>query len=160
MSEDSPKTSESIGTGVSSSFFEERGMAKAVVDTIQQIRDLYLADQTPWVIGYSGGKDSTATLQLIWMALESLDVDQLTKEVHVITNDTLVENPVVVNWVDRSHQRMSEVAAAQGLPVKARSLSPVRPQPGPLSKPGPGPKALPKYESHSHFSKKESKGRN
>ena len=30
-----------------------------------EIREIYLADKRPWVIGYSGGKDSTATLQLI-----------------------------------------------------------------------------------------------
>ena len=100
-------------------------MADAVAATIKEIRDLYLEDQTPWVIGYSGGKDSTATLQLIWMALESLDLEQRTKDVHVITNDTLVENPVVVNWVHQSHRRMAEVAAAKELPIKPRSVSPV-----------------------------------
>ena len=124
VSEEPPKTSESIGTGVGTSFFEESGMAKAVDDTIRQIQELYLADQTPWVIGYSGGKDSTATVQLIWMALKSLETSQLTKDVHVITNDTLVENPVVVNWVHSSHDRMSEAAVLEGLPVKPRSLIP------------------------------------
>ena len=36
----------------------------------ETIRNLYLADDIPWVIGYSGGKDSTATLQLVWLALQ------------------------------------------------------------------------------------------
>ena len=34
-----------------------------------EIRDVYLSDTRPWVIGYSGGKDSTVALQLIWYAL-------------------------------------------------------------------------------------------
>ena len=58
------------------------------------IRNLYLADDIPWVIGYSGGKDSTATLQLVWYALRELPADKLTKVVHVINTDTLVESPV------------------------------------------------------------------
>ena len=59
------------------------------------IRNLYLADDIPWVIGYSGGKDSTATLQLVWYALRELPADKLTKVVHVINPDTLVESPVI-----------------------------------------------------------------
>ena len=50
-------------------------------DTIEglkeTIRNLYLADDIPWVIGYSGGKDSTATLQLVWLAIEELSAKQL-----------------------------------------------------------------------------------
>ena len=41
------------------------------------VRNLYLADDIPWVIGYSGGKDSTATLQLVWLAIEELPAEQL-----------------------------------------------------------------------------------
>ena len=36
---------------------------------METIRNLYLADEIPWVIGYSGGKDSTATLELVWLAI-------------------------------------------------------------------------------------------
>ena len=39
---------------------------------METIRNLYLCDDIPWVIGYSGGKDSTATLQLVWLALSKL----------------------------------------------------------------------------------------
>ena len=124
MSEKTGKVSEPIGTGVSTSYFDAEGMAKAVDETVRQIRELYLADQTPWVIGYSGGKDSTATLQLIWMALEGLDKEQRAKNVYVITNDTLVENPVVVNWVHQSHSRMAAVAEEKALPVVPRSVTP------------------------------------
>ena len=33
---------------------------------IRTIQNLYLSDDIPWMIGYSGGKDSTAALQLVW----------------------------------------------------------------------------------------------
>lgn len=69
--------------------------------TIKLIQEQYLADDMPWIIGYSGGKDSTATLQIIMYALDKLPKEKLTKKVHVVTNDTLVENPAIVNYVDK-----------------------------------------------------------
>ena len=42
---------------------------------METVRNLYLADDIPWVIGYSGGKDSTATLQLVWLAIKKLPAD-------------------------------------------------------------------------------------
>ena len=44
---------------------------------METVRNLYMADDIPWVIGYSGGKDSTATLQLVWLALRELPKDKL-----------------------------------------------------------------------------------
>ena len=74
------------------------------------IRNLYLADDIPWVIGYSGGKDSTATLQLVWFALRELPAEQLTKVVHIINTDTLVESPVIEKWVENSLKMMEEAS--------------------------------------------------
>jgi DNA sulfur modification protein DndC len=48
------------------SAFKPHGLPKTVANLTAEIRELYLADQGPWIIGYSGGKDSTATLQLIF----------------------------------------------------------------------------------------------
>jgi len=68
---------------------------------INEIQEQYLADSTPWVIAFSGGKDSTAVLQLIFIAISGLPIEQRTKEIHVLSNDTLVENPKVVDFLDR-----------------------------------------------------------
>ena len=76
----------------------------------ETIRNLYLADDIPWVIGYSGGKDSTATLQLIWLALRELPPEKLTKVVHVINTDTMVESPVIEKWVSKSLKMMDEAS--------------------------------------------------
>ena len=46
------------------------GLKEAIRESIDHIKMLYRVDEIPWVIGYSGGKDSTATLQLIWYALQ------------------------------------------------------------------------------------------
>lgn len=69
---------------------------------METVRNLYMADDIPWVIGYSGGKDSTATLQLVWLALRELPKDKLKKVVHIINTDTMVESPVIEKWVERS----------------------------------------------------------
>lgn len=91
---------------------------------METVRNLYLADSIPWVIGYSGGKDSTAALQLVWLALEDLPVEQLTKTVHIINTDTLVESPVVAKWAQQSLKKMEEAAQAHHLPFVPHRLTP------------------------------------
>lgn len=91
---------------------------------VAEIRDLYLSDSIPWIVGYSGGKDSTASLQLLWTAIASLAPDQRGKPVHVISTDTLVENPVIAAWVEASLLRIGISAKQQGLPITAHRLVP------------------------------------
>src|SRR5271170_3904240 len=106
------------------SAFAERGMAKSVHALGEEIRELYLCDAVPWVVGYSGGKDSSAILQLVWLAIRDLPCEKRTKPIHVITTDTLVEQPLVAAWVDTSQARMREAAATQGMPVTPHKLTP------------------------------------
>jgi len=73
---------------------------------METVRNLYLADDIPWVIGYSGGKDSTATVQLVWLSLQELPIEQRKKKVHIINTDTLVESPVIEKWVGNSLEIM------------------------------------------------------
>ncbi|GAB4407836.1 MAG: DNA phosphorothioation system sulfurtransferase DndC [Anaerolineae bacterium] len=79
------------------------------INTIKhEICEQYLADSMPWVVAFSGGKDSTAALQLVFSALAELPAEKRTKEVHVLSNDTLVENPKVVDFLDRQLARIEE----------------------------------------------------
>ncbi|WP_199177452.1 DNA phosphorothioation system sulfurtransferase DndC [Geothermobacter hydrogeniphilus] len=110
---------------MSKSAFKKTGFRKSVQSLIKQVQEIYLADDIPWVVGYSGGKDSTAALQLVWMALADLPKKKRHKIVHVITNDTLVENPIVALWVNRSLKQIETAAEAQSLPVKPHKLEPV-----------------------------------
>lgn len=91
---------------------------------METVRNLYLADDIPWVIGYSGGKDSTATVQLVWYALRELPKEKLHKTVHVINTDTLVESPVIAHWVQKSLKAMEEAAARENLPFITHRLTP------------------------------------
>lgn len=110
--------------GATASAFTEIGFKKAIATLLEEIAQLYASDQIPWVIGYSGGKDSTAVLQLVWMALSQLPHEQRQKPVYVISTDTLVENPIVALWVSKSLEKMSEEAQRQGLPLTAHRLTP------------------------------------
>jgi DNA sulfur modification protein DndC len=110
--------------GKRSSAFDEHGLKKTVDLLIEEIQELYLSDSTPWVVGYSGGKDSTATLQLVWLAVSYLEPSKRTKPIHVISTDTLVENPVVAAWVTRSLETMGQAASEKGLPITPHRLTP------------------------------------
>lgn len=106
------------------SAFTGLGIGPVVKAVCEEIRELYLWDEVPWVVGYSGGKDSTAVLQLVWLALREVPAERRTKPVHVISTDTLVEQPVVAAWVDASHAKMREAASAQQMPVTPQKLTP------------------------------------
>ncbi|WP_284450842.1 DNA phosphorothioation system sulfurtransferase DndC [Methylophaga thalassica] len=107
------------------SAFGAKGLKKTIEDAISQIKQLYLSDEIPWVVGYSGGKDSTAILQLIWYSLIELkEENKCHKDVHVISTDTLVENPFVAMWVEKSLERMKETTEKQSLPIHPHRLTP------------------------------------
>lgn len=106
------------------SAFNDLGFQGTIEALHEEIRELYTADDVPWIIGYSGGKDSTAVLQLIWSALEGLEPEKRKKIVHVISTDTLVENPVVAAWVGQSLEVMKDSAKKQGLPIRPHRLTP------------------------------------
>ena len=74
------------------------------------IRSIYCSDERPWVIGYSGGKDSTTALQLIWSAIAALPASERKKTIYVISSDTLVETPVVSRYIDVTLERIAEAA--------------------------------------------------
>ncbi len=106
------------------SAFNVLGFRKSIDELLAEITNIYRADEIPWVVGYSGGKDSTATLQLIWMALSQLTKEKLHKSVHVISTDTLVENPIVAAWVGRSLQQIRVKAEEDELPIYSHRLTP------------------------------------
>ncbi len=102
-----------------------KGLTKEIVEGLMDtVCNLYLADDIPWVIGYSGGKDSTATLQLVWLSLLRLPKEKRKKLVHVINTDTLVESPVIAQWVKRSLRIMDETAKKNDLPFVTHRLTP------------------------------------
>ncbi len=113
-----------MSTKSSPSAFAEKGLKQTVSDLIEEIQLLYKSDNIPWIVGYSGGKDSTAVLSLVWRAVTSLPENERHKKVHVISTDTLVENPIVANWVSHSLKTMSKAATEQSIPLEPHRLTP------------------------------------
>ena len=107
------------------SFFNEIGFKPTIEKLVDLTAKLYLEDDNPWVVGYSGGKDSSACLQLMWRVLEKIKSENKPiKPLHVITTDTLVENPVVATWVKTSLDLLRDKAKEKGLPIFPSLLTP------------------------------------
>ena len=107
------------------SFFDEVGFKPTITKLVDLIAKLYLEDENPWVVGYSGGKDSSACLQLMWRVLEKIKLENKTiKPLYVITTDTLVENPIVATWVKTSLDLLRDKAKANSLPIFPSLLTP------------------------------------
>jgi DNA sulfur modification protein DndC len=119
-----PTTATDAAKPVRASAFNELGFKDTIDQLCAEIRELYSADEVPWIIGYSGGKDSTATLQLVWTAIAGLPVEDRKKTIHVISTDTLVENPVVAAWVAKSMEVMTKAAAETEMPIRPQLLRP------------------------------------
>lgn len=113
-----------IKFGISQKSAFTDGMDAEVTRLKEEIKLLYKSDTIPWVVGYSGGKDSTASLQIIWTAILELPESERTKPIYAISTDTLVENPVVAMWVGVSLQEMKIQADAQKMPIIPQRLTP------------------------------------
>ena len=107
-------------------------MNKRIEYIIDEIKDQYMyADDTyrPWIIGFSGGKDSTVLLTLVWLALKRIKEDvlapfQLRRPVYVVCNDTLVENPIISSYVDDVLGLIKKQAREEDLPIFVRKTIP------------------------------------
>jgi len=114
-------------TVIQTSLFPQRTTTELVKDIqklTKEIQDLYCLDDIPWCVGYSGGKDSTAVLQIVWNAIAALPPEKRTKTIHVLTTDTLVENPIVSAWVRNSIKRIKAAAQEQKMPIEPHLLHP------------------------------------
>ena len=99
---------------------------------IDEILDQYMYADTsyrPWIIGFSGGKDSTVLLTLTWLALKKIKEQtpvpfQLRRPIYVVCNDTLVENPIISSYVDDVLEQIQKAAREQDLPIFVRKTIP------------------------------------
>ena len=100
-----------------------------IADKFSQVRDTiraeYLKHQSnPWVVAFSGGKDSTLLLHITWEVLASMDKRKLTRPIYIIGNDTLVESPLVINHLKDSMNLIKEAAQQQDLPIRVQMTKP------------------------------------
>lgn len=92
-----------------------------------EIIDQYLYDEhttRPWIIGFSGGKDSTMLLQIVWNALKRIEPILLTRQIYVVCNDTLVENPRIVKFINKTLLRIQKEASLNSFPIIVHQTMP------------------------------------
>ena len=85
---------------------------------------VYLHDQRPWMIGYSGGEDSTLLCQLVFEMLESLPEEKRSKPVYIVTSDTMVENPIVKAYMHRMNRAINDASNRKKLNIQAHMIYP------------------------------------
>lgn len=102
-----------------------------IIEIIDELTDQYLEDDRynrPWIIGFSGGKDSTVLLTLVWLALLKIREDNptviLKRQVYVVCNNTMVENPVIEEYVSSVLQTIQNAAKEQQLPIIVKTTTP------------------------------------
>jgi 3'-phosphoadenosine 5'-phosphosulfate sulfotransferase (PAPS reductase)/FAD synthetase len=93
-------------------------------DIKSSLRQLYLDDPRPWLVGFSGGKDSTMLASLIVEVVAGIPDDQRKKPVAVLSTDTRVEIPAIVEMVESTLARMQKFSQQNNLNLEANLLKP------------------------------------
>lgn len=92
----------------------------------QEVLEQYMADDDnrPWIIGFSGGKDSTMLLQLVWATVSKIEPILRTRPIYVVCNDTLVENPKIAQFIRITLKNIQDEAVKQGIPLTVHETTP------------------------------------
>ena len=98
--------------------FEEYAQIKKEMELV------YLHDRRPWMIGYSGGKDSTLLCQLGFEMLDALPEEKRWKPVYIVTSDTMVENPIVKAYMHKMNKALNQASEARRLKIQAHIIYP------------------------------------
>lgn len=105
---------------MTNSYFNENTLE----ELIDEIKYVYLSDDRPWVIGYSGGKDSTTVVELVYRMLLELPEDERKKDVYIVSSDTMIENPLIKTYLSRMNQMLGAAAKRDGLPMHSCMVTP------------------------------------
>lgn len=102
---------------------------KSIATKLAAVREVMMAEyrknhSDPWIVAYSGGKDSTLLLQLVWEALLSLAPEKRRRNIYVVANDTLVESPLVIEHLKRSIDSIRKAAEKMELPIVTHVTQP------------------------------------
>ena len=98
--------------------------ANAYEDIKSALRQLYIEDDRPWLVGFSGGKDSTMLASLIFEAVLSFPIERRTKPISVLCTDTRVEIPAIVEMVEGTLEKMRKCSEKNSLRIDVNLLRP------------------------------------
>jgi DNA sulfur modification protein DndC len=89
------------------------------------LRQLYLEDGRPWLVGFSGGKDSTMLASLIFDAVLAIPAEQRKKPISILCTDTRVEIPAIAEMIEGTLDRMRKCSEQHNLNIEAHLLKPL-----------------------------------
>ena len=92
-------------------------------EKVELVANEYSRATTPWVVGFSGGKDSSLVVKIFFEALSR--IRQRRTMVNVVYCDTGVEIPVVAAYVTKTLKRMEYEAKANNLPIRCHVAKPL-----------------------------------
>lgn len=102
------------------SYFNENTLE----ELLEEIKYVYQSDKRPWVIGYSGGKDSTTVVELVYKMLQMLPKEERNKNVYIVSSDTLIENPLIKIYLSKMNKLLGEAAKKDDLPIISTMVTP------------------------------------
>lgn len=80
--------------------------------------------EKPWIVGFSGGKDSTLMLHLVVEAILEIPWSERIRQIYVISNDTLVESPIVEKYVEDTLSFLNSSLSDLELPFVVAKTTP------------------------------------
>ena len=91
---------------------------------VQEMLFVYKHDNRPWLIGYSGGKDSSLLVSLVVETVSRIAPQERTKKIFIVTSDTGVENPVVKRYMHYSSNKINEFSIKNNANIQADIIYP------------------------------------
>lgn len=103
-----------------------RSIQERWAEIVQHVKDEYLstAQSYPWIVGFSGGKDSTVVVHAVFEALQAIPPSQRTRPVHIVSNDTMVESPLVMAHLDDVSSHIQAAVDNLSLPLTVARTRP------------------------------------
>lgn len=101
-------------------------LAERWSDIIRLIKEEYLSEVQayPWIVGFSGGKDSTVVAHAVFEALLSIPPSKRKRPIHIVSNDTMVESPLVIAHLNEVASQIQNAAGSMGLPIVVARTTP------------------------------------
>lgn len=111
---------------ISVTFEDEVTIENTWATIVGEVKREYLSEQQcyPWIIGFSGGKDSTVVTHAVFEALLNISPSRRTRPIHIVSNDTMVESPLVIGHLDAVSERIALAAESLSLPITVARTKP------------------------------------